>query len=251
MLAGLSFEQLSSMSPGASSSPALHSGPIRLAVVGEGLARRIAAAGRDGLELYVQRSCPGIEQAPKLLAGVLSDVLLIELSEPDERALSLLMAARESVGVAAVVMLYRFCSSATIRTLRSHGFLVARVPAEPGELVLLCRAALAGHKLAPPPRPVDVVAPPLYDSAALATLAAVHTGVECDCPRHLADILMTVGSFERYSAQCASKNDADAQLHRELAHASGLARAVLEAAMTRLIQAEGLQVPTTANRTSA
>ncbi len=241
MLAGLADEQLETMALGNGASPALQTGPIRVAVVGEGLARRIAAAGRDGLELYVQRSCPAIELAPALLAGVLSDVLLVELSEPDDNALALLVAARESVGVTAVVVLYRFCSSATIRQLRSHGFLVARVPAETGELVLLCRAALAGHKLALPPRPVESVPPPRFEEAALASLSAAHNGVACECPRHLAEILMMVGSFERYSAQCASKNEADAQLHRELGHASGLARAILENAMARLIQADGLQ----------
>jgi hypothetical protein len=52
-----------------------------------------------------------------------------------------------------------------------------------------------------------------------------------------------VGSFERYSAQCASRSAADAQLHRELGHAAGLARSVLETAMERLVLAEGLPLP--------
>lgn len=242
MLAGLSYEQLEGMSLGAAASPALQAGPIRVAVVGEGLARRIAAAGREGLELYVQRSCPGVEQAPAVLAGVLSDVLLIEMSEPGDNAPALLAAARESVGVAAVVVLYRFCSSALIRQLRAQGFLVARVPAEPGELVLLCRAALAGHKLALPDRPIEAVPAPRYEEAVLAGLSSARNGVACECPRHLAEILMMVGSFERYSAQCASRNEDDASLHRELGHAAGLARTLLEGAMARLVQAENLPV---------
>jgi hypothetical protein len=54
---------------------------------------------------------------------------------------------------------------------------------------------------------------------------------------------MMVGSFERYSAQCASRNQEDARLHRELELASGRARMVLEAAMERLALAEGLPMP--------
>lgn len=243
MLAGLTADQLASMSQAAvPEAEAERTGPIRVAVVGEGLARRIAAAGRDGLSLYVQRSCPNLERAPEVLGGVLSDVLLIELSEPGEDALPLLLAARESVGVRAVVVLYRFCSSATIRLMRSHDLLVARVPAEPGELVLLCRAALAGHKLAVPPRAVERVAAPRFTEAALASLSAQGNSVACECPRHLAEILMMLGSFERYSAQCASRNADDAQLHRELEHVSGLARTLLEDAMARLVQADGLKV---------
>ncbi|HEY0490322.1 MAG TPA: hypothetical protein VGD30_12465 [Telluria sp.] len=51
------------------------------------------------------------------------------------------------------------------------------------------------------------------------------------------------GSFERYSAQCASRNEADAQLHKQLEYAAGLARTVLEAAMERLARAEGMPLP--------
>ena len=65
----------------------------------------------------------------------------------------------------------------------------------------------------------------------------------CECPRHLADILMTVGSFERYSEQCAANNAEDAQLHRDLGRAAGRARVILEAAMEQLALAEGLPLP--------
>jgi hypothetical protein len=57
-----------------------------------------------------------------------------------------------------------------------------------------------------------------------------------------------VGSFERYSAQCASRNLQDARLHQELQHAAGRARAILETAMERLAQAEGLPLPPQSQR---
>lgn len=50
-----------------------------------------------------------------------------------------------------------------------------------------------------------------------------------------------VGSFERYSAQCASHNADDAQLHRELGRAAGQTRSILEIAMERLARAEGIK----------
>ena len=56
---------------------------------------------------------------------------------------------------------------------------------------------------------------------------------------------MMVGSFERYSAQCASRSADDAQLHSDLQRAAGQARAILEAAMEKLATAEGLPMPPT------
>ena len=87
------------------------------------------------------------------------------------------------------------------------------------------------------------MAPRRFDDQALAAITAAGNRLSCECPRHLSDILMMVGSFERYSAQCAARNQEDARLHRELELASGRARMVLETAMERLALAEGLPMP--------
>jgi DNA-binding transcriptional MerR regulator len=238
-LARLPLERLEEMTHAAA--PEALRGPVRVALVGEVLARRVVAGGVDGLE--VARTCARLDGNVAALEGAEAEVLLIELPEPDEASLPLIGAARERAGASAAVVLYRFCASATIRALRAQGCLVARMPADMGELALLCRAALAGRQLPPPARPTGVVPPLRFDDAALATITAAGNRLACECPRHLADLLLMVGSFERYSAQCASRSDADAQLHRELGQAAGLARGLLEAAMERLALAEGLPLP--------
>lgn len=189
----------------------------------------------------MQCSCARLEQAASLPRDAEVEVLLIELSELDDRALPLIAVASEACAAAAVVVLYRFGATATIRALRAQGCMAARVPAELGELLLICRSALAGERLQPRQRP-DV--PEVrFDEEVLSTITSSGNGVACECPRHLADLLMMVGSFERYSAQCASRNADDAQLHQELQHAAGQARAILEVAMERLARAEGLPLP--------
>ena len=50
-------------------------------------------------------------------------------------------------------------------------------------------------------------------------------------------------SFERYSAQCVSRNAADAKLHQDLARSAGHARMLMEQALERLAYAEGLPLP--------
>lgn len=216
-------------------------GPLRVAVIGDALVRRIAAGGRDGVELSVQCSCSRLEHAASLPRNADVELLLVELSELDEGALPMIASAREACGAAAVVVLYRFCASATIRVLRSQNCLVARVPAELGELMLLCRSALAGER--PPPLERLDVPEVRFDEETLSTITAAGNRLACECPRHLADLLLMVGSFERYSAQCASRNEDDSKLHQELQQAAGRARAILETAMERLARAEGLPLP--------
>ncbi|HWW69930.1 MAG TPA: MerR family transcriptional regulator, partial [Duganella sp.] len=81
------------------------------------------------------------------------------------------------------------------------------------------------------------------DDQALAALAASSSSINCECPRHLADILTMLASFERYSLQCQNRNAADAALHEDLARSAGHARVMMEQALERLAYAEGLPLP--------
>lgn len=243
LLARLPIEQLQQLTrPHGGDAPL--AGPLRVAVIGDGLARRIASAGRAGDALAVQCSYARLEQAATAQAVAAVELLLIELSEPDEGMLPMIASAREACGAAAVVVLYRYCASATIRALRAQNCLVARVPSELGELVQLCRSALSGERV-PPPEPLERPDVPevRFDEAFLATITSADYRLACECPRHLADLLLMVGSFERYSAKCASRNEEDAALHKELQRAAGRARAILETAMESLARSEGLPLP--------
>lgn len=245
-LAALPLERLEELAGVRGNAPAAQLALLRVALVGETLARRVAATG-NGLE--VQRVIGRLDDDLAALRGSSVDVLLVELPEPDETMVPLVAAAREAAGAAAAVVLYRFCASATIRALRAQDCMVVRMPSEMGELAQLCRAALAGRQLPPADRTPDAVPAIRFDEAALAMITAAGNRVACECPRHLSDLLLMIGSFERYSAQCASRSEADAQLHRELGHAAGLARSVLESAMDRLLVAEGLPMPSLMPRT--
>jgi DNA-binding transcriptional MerR regulator len=248
LIAGLPVEQLQELNGAVASGQTNVSGPIRVGVIGQRLKERIAVSGRDSLSLDIRCSSATLEQALPTMANAGLEVLVVELPELDESAVPLIVQAKQSTNALAVLVLYRFCASATIRQLRENGCVVARVPADMAELVLLCRTALAGQRAALPGEhnaPYEngkgEPAPPKFDDKALTTLVTASNKIGCECPKHLAEILMMVGSFERYSAQCASRNPDDEQLHKELEHAAGQARSILEMAMERLARAEGLK----------
>ncbi|MET0961792.1 MAG: MerR family transcriptional regulator [Noviherbaspirillum sp.] len=242
VLAGLPLEDLETMTGTAALGAGAPAGIIRVALVGKALARRMAAgAGPDpGHTLEVRRSCARLDQAPSALRDAGAELLLLELSELDDAALPLISAARHAAGAAAVLVLYRFCASAVIRQLRAQDCMVARVPSDIGELALLCRAAMAGRNPVRRDVGMEMPRPRRFTDDALAAFSTAVTTVACECPRHLADILLMVSSFERYSARCASRDPADAELHKALQTSAGLALNILEDAMERLARAEGL-----------
>ncbi|MBH1982912.1 MAG: MerR family transcriptional regulator [Burkholderiales bacterium] len=219
--------------------------PMRLALMGTALARRLAVGGRELLALDIVAHFQNLDEVAATWPGTGAQLLLMEISELDERVVPAIGALRQELGMA-VVVLYRFGASATIRQLRAQGCLVARVPNDVAEIVLLCQAALAALPLAQAQlarqRPA-APAPRRFDDRALAELAAASSTVHCECPRHLTEILLMINSFERYSEQCSSRNVADALLHEQLGHAAATARMVLEEALLRLARAEALPLP--------
>lgn len=215
--------------------------PLKLAVIGAALAQRLAAT-RTAPALETVAVCPQLDGAVEKLAGIDADVLLIEAPEMTADAVPRIQALRRKLKTRAVVVLYRFCDNATVRRLREHGCLVARSPSDAAEVAMLCNTALTGVAL-PPPGPTTPPAPRRLNDAELAALAATSNSINCECPRHLADILMMLSSFERYSAQCANRNASDAAMHQDLARSAGHARMLMEDALERLAYAEGLPMP--------
>ncbi len=241
-LAQLSLDQLAALAVKPESR--LPAQALRVGLVGAALARRMNGGARELIVLDIVARCNELDGAAAALAGTGAEVVLLEMSELDERVVPAIAALRQHLGIA-VVVLYRFCASATIRQLRAQGCLVARAPTDMAEIVLLCEAALAAGSAPPGAASLRLTAPAprRFDDQALHVLASVRNSVHCECPRHLSEILLMLNSFERYSEQCAAKTVADALLHEQLSHAAGAARELLEAALERLARADGLPLP--------
>ena len=75
---------------------------------------------------------------------------------------------------------------------------------------------------------------------------AALSGVSSPCgvpTRHLAELLIQLGHFEAYSAECEHRSPADAALHAHLRAEAGAARARFEAALEHVARLEGLTLP--------
>ena len=225
-------------------------GPLRVAFIGPMLAARRRDAHLLGEGLTLAGVCGNAADAGTELRGLGVDVAVVELSTLNDRSAGFLQALRSDVGAARVLVLYRFGPSAVIRQLRSAGHAVARTPADLQEIVPLLTGV---HRVAAPPQVVAAAAPAnqaaeppaiRLDEGALTQLAGASNAVYCECPRHLVDLLLSLGSFERYSAECANRGPEDAALHRDLQSAAAHARSLLEAALIRVAVAEGLPLPT-------
>ncbi len=222
----------------------------RVALVGPLISTRWLEENRAGSALRVIGRCVSVADAAKFLRDTLADVVVIEFPTLSDASVETVAGVKDASGAAQVIVLYRFAPSAVIRRLRVAGHEVARAPSDAAEIESLCRALLrrpqaqttavarsAGAGTPPPAR---------FDERALSEIAAASTTVYCECPRHLVELVLSLGSFERYSAECANRAPDDAALHRDLELTAATARQMMEDALVRVAVAEGFPVPPSA-----
>jgi hypothetical protein len=153
---------------------------------------------------------------------------------------------------------YRFSSAAGREDLIKAGAEVLQEPPDDESLgqwliSLAPAATLPGRAMSAPEfahhgvanlADQDISAPRFADLG-LTEFAAIASEVACECPSHLAQLLLQISSFETYSGECANKNAADAQLHAYLQRIAGAARMLFETALEQVAITEGLPLPRT------
>lgn len=81
-----------------------------------------------------------------------------------------------------------------------------------------------------------------YGEQVLRRVAAMPSGVACECPGHVAELLLQLSHFEDYSARCMHRSPEDAELHADLRRAAATARSIFEMALERVAAHEGLDL---------
>jgi hypothetical protein len=174
------------------------------------------------------------------------DALFVEIPNLLDTVAREVREVSESLRIERVVIFYRFAPNILIRQLRAIGYSVVRMPFDVQELVLLCGALMKREPsmvVRDPPAVLDETnCDPKFSTESLVRLSQIKSSVYCECPSQLAELLMSVTAFERYSAQCASQTPEDANLHKRLELDAMKVRKILEASITDVIQHENIPI---------
>jgi hypothetical protein len=221
----------------------------RVGVIGDSLARRL-------MRPSVRRRLAGsldvlgpFKDAAEAAAGIGQegiDLLLAHAPTLHPAWLSDLQAAAPSLKTVRTAVVYRFSSESVCERLASAGVALLREPLADAALGQWLEGLAGGAPRAPlPPLSMPEPAPPRrWDDAALVDIAGLSSTIACECPRHVAELLMQLSHFEAYSAECRHRSPADAELHAYLAGVAASARAGFEEALERVAVHEGLLMPT-------
>ena len=223
-------------------------------VVGSGLAQRMApgrsrpsalAAGLDRVA-----ACADLAQAEASVDGVSAELLLVQLATLHTESADRVLALARRIGAQRVIVLYRFGPERAVQALQAAGAEARREPVPDAELVAMWALAPRAEPaiFATAVQAAEPAPPRRFSDAALAEIAARSTAVACECPRHVAELVGQLASFEIYSAECLNRNADDASLHADLNRVAATARALFESALERVALAEGFELPAALTR---
>ena len=225
---------------------------IRVAVLGELVLAKLMQ-DPAALEIAVADSnaetfCADLEHQPV-------DVVILETTIADAEALKQLRSYLSLGRAGCGLIVYNFGRKADIDRATGAGFLTLRAPVSATDIQSAIHNRLVGG---PKPAPVtreqaktssnpdwqfsDSIPQRRFTRQQLVRLANISSTIDCECPQNLAQLVSDLTAFEVYSAQCANRDAEDAALHQYLHQTCAQARELIEIALKKVIDAEGISV---------
>jgi hypothetical protein len=222
--------------------------PVALAVVGLSMANRIEskkfAAGLKQNQIKVTDVLVDLAAAKQAALTQQPQVLLVKVNTLQTSVHSDIQALIAKHKFAQTIVVYNFAPEAVVQAMKFSGLIVRREPLSDTELAELLQSVL----FVDPVRAQEfgttgaVIASRKYSDATLSRVAGISTHVLCECPRHVAELISQLASFEEYSQECLNRNAEDAHLHAYLRSISGSARSLFENALEKIAQHEGIDL---------
>ena len=225
-----------------------HTRSAKIAVIGLALAGRIEARNFSlnllGGSIEVTHIFADLDAAKNTPFEQQADLLLLKTNTLHEIVMRDIQLIHAKNKATQIIVLYNYGREQVAHAMRTAGMLVRREPITDYELAELIRSVLnvnANQSLREI-TPGSIIPPRKYSDETLARVSGISTNVLCECPRHVAEIIAQLASFEQYSLECLNKSAEDAQLHAYLTSVSGSARALFEHALEKVAQHEGIEL---------
>jgi DNA-binding transcriptional MerR regulator len=221
---------------------------VALAVVGHAMASRITTP-KFTLQFLTHsiQVTDVFEDLPGAALAVFNDqpkLLLIKVNTLNDSVCMQIESLVARHPILQCIIIYNYGQESVVEALKVLGMLVRREPMSDYELsdlissVLLVDAStstgISGSTVLIPARK--------YSDVTLRRVAGISSNILCECPRHVAELIGQLASFEQYSQECLNNSTEDAHLHAYLRAVSGSARAMFERALEMVAVHEGISL---------
>jgi DNA-binding transcriptional MerR regulator len=195
-------------------------------------------------DLLIHEDITVVDFPNKNLSSVMeqrADIVIVDLVTLNEESLSDVRHYLSETGCESALVIFNFGTKKSILELEDAGVVCLKGSVAAAEIYRACRSikpTLSNSR----PALNQPVTSPRFTNEQLSRIAALTSKIACECPNHLAELIINLTAFEKYSSECANRNEEDAHLHSQLNQAAGASRLILEESLIRLMEIEGIEV---------
>ena len=195
-------------------------------------------------DLLIHEDITVVDFPNKNLSSVMeqrADIVIVDLVTLNEESLSDVRHYLSETGCESALVIFNFGTKKSILELEDAGVVCLKGSVAAAEIYRACRSikpTLSNSR----PALNQPVTSPRFTNEQLSRIAALTSKIACECPNLLAELIINLTAFEKYSSECANRNEEDAQLHSQLNQAAGASRLILEESLIRLMEIEGIEV---------
>ena len=157
-------------------------------------------------------------------------------------------AIADRLGVRRTIVLYQFANEQWLAELERQGHSALQYPVEPSRLAFeIGRTQVEKETSEGIGNLSDLMPakPRMFNDAELRAAAEEKIVIDCECPRHLSDLIRSLNEFETYSSACSVENWKDAAIHASIYAYTCQARHLMEKALQSALEGRTLNVEST------
>lgn len=170
------------------------------------------------------------------------DTLIVECPNLASGNINKLQAVVEHFKPREVIVSYQFGNDRWLAELESRGHATTTFPPDPAYLAFEITRGQAeknaslgesnlGELMSAKPRQ--------FSEAELSAARQLKSALDCECPRHISDLISALANFEAYSSACSVENWHDAAVHACIYAYTGQARHLMEKALQAVLEERG------------
>ncbi len=188
--------------------------------------------------LFARVSMAEAEQA---LTGQLdkADILVVECATLAGTQLANVQTLADTLNAATVMVSYQFCNERWLQEAQDKGVKAMSFPPDSAFLAFeLGRSGAEQLVNQGQPDLGELVAakPRQFSELELSAARKLKSVLDCECPRHISDLIRALANFEEYSASCSVENWHDAAVHSCIYAYTGQARWLMEKALSAVLE---------------
>ena len=188
------------------------------------------------------------EAVATLGADQSADLLVVHCPSLTLQQIKGVEAIADRLGVRRTIVLYQFANEQWLAELERQGHSALQYPVEPSRLAFeIGRTQVEKETSEGIGNLSDLMPakPRIFNDAELRAAAEEKIVIDCECPRHLSDLIRSLNEFETYSSACSVENWKDAAIHASIYAYTCQARHLMEKALQSALEGRTLNVEST------